>query len=46
MKKLILTGVGLVALVVLPAVAAHAENGTPWLHVRVEEAKDSSRRSR
>jgi hypothetical protein len=43
MKKLILAGVGLVALVVLPAVAAHAENGTPWIHVRVEEAKDQSK---
>ena len=43
MKKLILTGVGLVALAVLPAVAAHAENGTPWIHVRVEEAKDQTK---
>jgi len=45
MKRLILTGVGLLALVVLPAAVAHAESGTaaPWLHVRVEEAKDASK---
>jgi len=45
MKRLILTGVGLLALVVIPAVAAHAESGTanPWIHVRVEEAKDASK---
>jgi hypothetical protein len=43
MKKLILTGVGLVALVVLPALAAHAENGTPWIHVRVEEPEKSTK---
>jgi hypothetical protein len=43
MKRLILAGVGLVALVVLPAVGAHAENGSPWIHVRVEEVKDQSK---
>ncbi len=43
MKKSLLAGVGLVALVVLPAVAAHAENGTPWIHIRVEEAKEQSK---
>ena len=43
MKKTLLAGVGLVALVVLPAVAAHAENGTPWIHIRVEEAKEQSK---
>jgi hypothetical protein len=40
MKKLILTGVGLAALVVLPALAA-AE--TPWIHVRVEEPEKQSK---
>lgn len=43
MKKSLLAGIGLVALVVLPAVAVHAENGTPWIHIRVEEAKEQSK---
>jgi hypothetical protein len=43
MKKLILAGVGMVALVVAPALAAHAENGTPWIHVRVEEPEKQSK---
>jgi hypothetical protein len=44
MRKSILAGVGFVALSVLPAarVAAQA-GGTAWLHVRVEEAKESSK---
>jgi len=41
MKKLILAGAGLVALIVLPAVAAHAE--TPWIHVRVDEPEKQTR---
>jgi hypothetical protein len=40
MKKLILAGVGLAALVALPALAA-AE--TPWIHVRVEEPEKQSK---
>jgi hypothetical protein len=42
MKKRFLAGVGLVALLVLPA-ATHAETDTPWIHVRVEEAKKQSK---
>ena len=37
MKK-VLVALGLAALVALPAVA-YADNGTPWIHVRVEEAE-------
>jgi phosphoribosylanthranilate isomerase len=43
MKKLILTGVGMMALVVVPAVAAHAENAAAWIHVRVEEPEKQSK---
>jgi len=43
MRKSILAGVGLLALSVLPAAPAAAQNGTAWLHVRVEEAKEASR---
>jgi len=43
MKKSILAGVGVVALVVTPAVAAYAENATPWIHVRVEEPATQSK---
>jgi hypothetical protein len=43
MKKSILASVGVVALVVTPAVAAHAENTTPWIHVRVEEPAKQSK---
>lgn len=43
MRKMLLVGAGLMALVVLPAMAAQAENGTPWIHIRVEEAKDQSK---
>ena len=41
MKKSLLAAVGLVALVALPAVPALAD--TPWIHIRVEEAKDQSK---
>jgi hypothetical protein len=40
MKRSFLAGVGLVALLVVPA-AAHAE--TPWIHVRVEEPEKQSK---
>jgi hypothetical protein len=43
MKKSLLAGIGLVALVVVPAVAAHAENATPWIHVRVEEPEKQTK---
>jgi hypothetical protein len=43
MKKCLLAGIGLVALVVLPAVAAHAQDRTPWIHVRVEEPEKQSK---
>jgi hypothetical protein len=42
MKKSFLVGVGLVALLVLPA-AALAETDTPWIHVRVEEPEKQSK---
>jgi hypothetical protein len=42
-KKLILVGVGMVALVIAPAAAAYAENDTPWIHVRVEEPEKQSK---
>ena len=40
MKRSFLAGVGLVALLVVPA-AAHAE--TPWIHVRVEEPEKQTK---
>ena len=43
MRKSILTGVGLVALVAAAAAPALAQTGTPWLHVRVEEAKQATK---
>jgi hypothetical protein len=45
MKKSLLAGIGLVALVVLPAVAVHAQDATatPWIHVRVEEPEKQSK---
>jgi len=43
MKKSFVAGVGLAALVALPAAMAAAQAGTPWLHVRVEEAKKASK---
>ena len=41
MKKSLLAGVGLLALVALPAAPAQAD--TPWIHIRVEEAKEQSK---
>lgn len=43
MKKNLLAGVGLVALVVAPAVAVQAQDDTPWIHVRVEEPEKQSK---
>jgi hypothetical protein len=43
MRKSLLAGIGLVALVVVPVVDAQAENGTPWIHVRVEEPEKQSK---
>lgn len=45
MKKSILAGagVGLLALLPLGAAQLAAQTATPWLHVRVEEAKQASR---
>lgn len=43
MRKSFVAGVGLAALVALPAAMATAQTGTPWLHVRVEEARKSSK---
>jgi hypothetical protein len=42
MRKILL-GVGLAALAVLGATNAAAQSSTAWLHVRVEEARDSSK---
>jgi len=42
MKRSFLAGVGLVALLVVPA-AAHAETDAPWIHVRVEEPQKQSK---
>ena len=42
MKKSVLIGGGLVALLVLPA-GALAEADTPWIHVRVEEPEKQSK---
>ena len=41
MKKSLLAAAGLVALIALPAATAQAD--TPWIHIRVEEAKDQSK---
>jgi hypothetical protein len=41
MKKSLLAGAGLVALVVLAAAPVQAD--TAWIHIRVEEAKDQSK---
>jgi len=43
MRKSVLVGIGLAALVSLPAKGAIAQTGTPWIHVRVEEAKKASK---
>jgi hypothetical protein len=42
MKRSFVAGVGLAALLALPA-AAHAETETPWVHVRVEEPENQSK---
>jgi hypothetical protein len=42
MKRSFVAGVGLAALLALPA-AAHAETANPWIHVRVEEPAQESR---
>jgi hypothetical protein len=47
MRKSIVAGLGLAALVALPvartSAQAEAQAGTPWLHVRVEEARKASK---
>ena len=43
MKKTILAGGGLLALAAFNSGPIAAQSTTPWLHVRVEEAKDSSK---
>jgi len=43
MKKTILAGAGLLALAAINPSPAAAQTPMPWLHVRVEEAKDSSK---
>ena len=43
MKKTILAGAGLLALAAIDASPIAAQSSTLWLHVRVEEAKDSSK---
>ena len=43
MRKSVLAGIGLAAVAFLPAAGAVAQTGTPWIHVRVEEAKKQSK---
>jgi hypothetical protein len=43
MRKSVLAGFGLAALAFLPVAGAVAQTGTPWIHVRVEEAKKQSK---
>jgi hypothetical protein len=43
MRKSFVAGVALAALSALPAAMAAAQSGTPWLHVRVEEARKASK---
>ena len=43
MRKSVLVGFGLTALAFLPTAGAAAQTGTPWIHVRVEEAKKQSK---
>ena len=43
MRKSILAGIGLLALGAVSAIPSAAQTPTPWLHVRVEEAKDASK---
>ena len=43
MKKTILAAAGLLGLAALYAAPTNAQSGTPWLHVRVEEKKDTTK---
>jgi hypothetical protein len=43
MKKTILAAAGLLGLAALYAAPINAQSGTPWLHVRVEEKKDTTK---
>jgi hypothetical protein len=43
MRKSIQAGIGLLALGVASAAPLAAQTATPWLHVRVEEARDASK---
>ena len=43
MRKSIQAGIGLVALSAVAATPVAAQTATPWLHVRVEEAKEASK---
>ena len=43
MKKTILAAAGLLGLAALSAAPINAQSGTPWLHVRVEEKKDTTK---
>jgi hypothetical protein len=43
MRKSIQAGLGLLALAAAGAAPAAAQTATPWLHVRVEEAKDATK---
>jgi hypothetical protein len=43
MRKSIQAGIGLLALGALSAAPVAAQTATPWLHVRVEEARDASK---
>ena len=43
MKKTILAATGLLGLAALCAAPINAQSGTPWLHVRVEEKKDTTK---
>jgi hypothetical protein len=43
MRKSFVAGVAMAAVSVLPVAMAAAQSGTPWLHVRVEEARKASK---
>jgi len=43
MKKTILAAAGLLGLAALYAAPIAAQSSTPWLHVRVEEKKDTTK---
>jgi len=43
MKKTILAAAGLLGFAALCAAPINAQSGTPWLHVRVEEKKDTTK---